>query len=116
MPTGWLIGQPILHHQPHGQGNDAMSVVGLGQSLVGHVRSKTFTALGAVMLRVNEMDVRGPASNQISNLVQNPGDGIVPPTTMVTTWTGVMLVVPATQNNLGLSQILRFGNAFRGIR
>src|SRR5207248_7646722 len=77
-----------------------MSVVGLGQSLVGHVRSKTFTALGAVMLRVNEIDVTGPSSNQISNLVQNPGDGIVPPTTMVTTWTGVMLVVPATQNNL----------------
>lgn len=93
-----------------------MSVVGLGQSIVGHVRSKTFIALGAVMLRVNEMDVTGPASNQISNVVQNPGDGIVPPTTMVTTWTGVMLVVPATQNNLGLRQILRFGNAFRGIR
>ena len=93
-----------------------MSVVGLGQSIVGHLRSKTFTALGAVMLRVNEMDVTGPASNQISNVVQNPGDGIVPPTTMVTTWTGVMLVVPATQNNLGLRQTLRFGNAFRGIR
>jgi pyruvate/2-oxoglutarate/acetoin dehydrogenase E1 component len=66
-----------------------MSVVGLGQGIVGHVRSKTFTALGAVVLRVNEMDVTGPASNQISNVVQNPGDDIVPPTTMVTTWTGV---------------------------
>jgi hypothetical protein len=56
-----------------------MSVVGLGQSIVGHVRSKTFTAVGAVMLRVNEMDVTGPVSNQISNVVQNPGDDIVPP-------------------------------------
>src|SRR5947209_6434163 len=62
------------------------------------------------------MDIMGSARNQISDVVQDPGDDLVAPTTTLTTWTGVMFVVPATQNNLGLRQILRFGNTFRGIR
>src|SRR5438876_2443237 len=62
------------------------------------------------------MDITGAARNQISHVVQNPGDDVVAPTTTITMWAGVMLVVAATQNNLGLWQIFRTGNAFRGIR
>jgi hypothetical protein len=62
------------------------------------------------------MDVTGPASNQISDVVQNPGEDAVAPTTTLTTWAGVMFVIAATPNNLGLRQILRTGNALRWIR
>jgi len=62
------------------------------------------------------MDVTGPARNQISNVVQYPGEDAVAPTTMLTMWTGIMFVIAATFNNLGLRQILWTGNAFRGIR
>jgi len=62
------------------------------------------------------MDITGSASNQISNVVQDPGDDLVPPTTMLAAWTGVMFVIAATFNNLGLRQILWTGNTFRGIR
>jgi len=68
------------------------------------------------MLGVGEMDVTRTATNQISDVVQNPGEDTVAPTTAVTTWAGVMFVIAATPNKLGLRQILRTGNAFRGLR
>ena len=34
MPTGGLIGQAVLHDESHGQGNDAMGVVGFGQTRI----------------------------------------------------------------------------------
>ena len=38
MPAGGLIGQAVLDDEAHGQGHDAMGVVGFGQRIVGHVR------------------------------------------------------------------------------
>jgi hypothetical protein len=90
--------------------------VGFRQSIVCGVGSKTFMALGTVMLRVTEMNVTGPARNQIANVVQYPGNDVVASTAMVTTGTGVMFVVSAAQNNFGLRQILWTGNTFRGVR
>src|SRR5215467_15821095 len=115
MPTGLLIWQPILDHQPHGQGDDTMSVMDFGQRIVGGIGGEIFTTLRAVMLRVSEMDVAGPTRNQIANVVQNSGDDVIAPTTLVTTRAWVMLVVSATQDNLELRQILRTGNALRRI-
>jgi len=92
-----------------------MRVMGLGQGIVGHIRRKTFLALGTVMSGVDEMDITGAASHQIAHVVQHPRDDVVPPTPMVTPGTRVLRIIPAPPGNLGRWQILRVGNAFRGI-
>jgi hypothetical protein len=50
VPTGGLIRQAILHDQTHGQGNDAVGVVGFGQRVFGRVGVEESVALGAAVL------------------------------------------------------------------
>ena len=75
VPTGRLIRQAVLHHQPHGQGDDAVGVVALGQGQVRHVGVEVGVALGAVVLRVGELDVARPLKHQVAQVVQRPLDG-----------------------------------------
>jgi len=71
VPAGGLIGQAVLHDESHGQRNDAMRVMGLGQGVVGHVRVEILEALGTAMLGVNEVDVARPTGNQIADIVED---------------------------------------------
>ena len=70
MPTGGLIGESVLHHQPDGQGHDPMGVVGPGGGQVGHVGGKEVAAPDAVMLGVSELDLTRPASHRIAQIMQ----------------------------------------------
>jgi hypothetical protein len=69
VPTGRLIRQAILDHEPHGQRDDAMGVVGFGQSVVGGVGVEELLALGALMLRVDKVDVVRPTGHQVAEVV-----------------------------------------------
>jgi hypothetical protein len=99
MPTGDLIGQAVFDHQPDCQGNDAMGVVGFGQSIVGHVRVKELAALGATVPRVNELDVARPGGNQVADVMQDAGSHTVSKASFPTERTRAMFEVAAAAND-----------------
>jgi hypothetical protein len=101
VPTGRLIGQAVLDHEPHGKGDDAMGIVGFGQSVVGGVRVEEFLALGALMLRVHEVNVVRTTRHQVAEVVQNARGGPVAETRFSTTRTGTQPKIAATWNDLG---------------
>src|SRR5438552_18044485 len=84
MPTCRLIRQAVLHDESHGQRNNAMGVVGLGQRVVGHVRVEILAAMGTAMLRVKDVDVARPPSNQVPNVVKDSFAGTVAKTRFAT--------------------------------
>ena len=67
MPTGRLIGQAVLHDEAHGQGYDAVRVAGFGQTIFRGVRVKELVALGAAVLRIDQVDIAGLARNEVAN-------------------------------------------------
>jgi hypothetical protein len=115
VPAGGLIGQAVLHDEPHGQGNDAMRVVGFGQGIVGHVRVEVFATARATMLRVYEVNIVRPTRNQVAHVVQDASACSAAETRLVATRTGAMREVPGAMNDLGLGQIFGSRDAFRGI-
>ena len=71
MPTGGLIRQAIFNDEPDGQRDDAMGVMGFGQSIVGHVGVEVFATCAAVMLRVGDLNIPRPPKYEITNVVQH---------------------------------------------
>ena len=71
VPTGRLIRQAVLDYEPNGNRNNAMGVVGFGQGIVGCVGVEELFAPGALMLRVDQMDVVRPTGYQIAEIVQD---------------------------------------------
>ena len=116
MPTGGLIGQAVLNDEPNGNGNDAMRVVPFGQRVVGCVRVEELLALGALVLRVDQMDVVRPTRQQMAKVVQHARESPVAETGFPTARANTLPEVTAASEYLGLRQIFLAGDAFRGIR
>jgi hypothetical protein len=115
MPTGGLIRQAVLHNESHGQGDDAMGVMGLGQGVVGHVRVEVLPTVRATMLRIDEVNVAWPTGHQVANVMQ---DSFARPTAeagFAASRTWAMRECPRAANNLGFRQIFGSRDAFRGI-
>ena len=55
-----------------------MGVAGLGRGQVGHVGGEVAAAPGAVVLRVGELDVAGPAPHRVAQIMQGAGKDPVP--------------------------------------
>jgi hypothetical protein len=102
MPTGGLIGQAVLDHEPNRQGDDAMRVVGFGQGVNRGVGVEELVTRGATMLRIREMDVAGPTGNQVTKIVQDAGVHGLSKTAFATAWTKAMFEVAAASDDLGL--------------
>jgi hypothetical protein len=60
-----LIGQPILHDEPHGQRHHTMGVAGFGQTILRSIRVKELVARAATMLGIEQFDVAGSSRNQV---------------------------------------------------
>jgi hypothetical protein len=116
MPAGGLIGQAILHNEAHGQGNDAMGVMGLGQGVVGHVGVEMLPTAGATMLGVHKVDVTWPTGHQVANVMQNSLARSAAKAGLATKGTRAMREVPGAANDLGFGKIFGSGDPFRGIR
>src|SRR5271156_5199543 len=71
VPAGGLIRQAVLDDEAHGQGNDTMRVAGFGQCVFGRVRCEVSAAVGAVMLRVDQMEVTRSGGEQVANVVKD---------------------------------------------
>ena len=101
MPTGGLIRQAVLDDESHGERNDAMGVVSLGQGVFGRVRVEMFSAGRATMLRVNEVNVARPTGNQIAHVVEEASSCSAAKTGLATTRTRAMAEVAGAMNDLG---------------
>src|SRR5262249_26686020 len=115
MPAGGLIGQAILHDESHGQRNDAMGVAGFGRSIFGRVRVEESVALGATVLRIDEIDVAGSTSDEVAQVVQHPGARPIakarfPASRARETW-----IVATASDDLCFGKIFRARDALGGI-
>jgi hypothetical protein len=116
VPTGGLIGQAVLHHQPDGQGHDPMSVVGPGRGQVGHVGGKEVAAPGAVVLGVGEVDVAGAPFRRVAQIMQGADEDPIPRARLAAFRTRPMLVIATAPDELGGRQHLGIGDAQSGVR
>jgi hypothetical protein len=116
VPAGGLIRQAILHDEPHGQGNDAMGVMGFGQGIVGHVRVEVLPTTRASMLRVDDEDIAWTTEHQVANVMQNPLARSASKTGFPTEGTRTMREVPGAANDLRGGQIFGSSDALGDIR
>jgi hypothetical protein len=75
MPGCAAVGKSILHDQANGGEDDTMGVTSAGQRQIGHVRVEAFLALGAVVLRVSDVQIDRsfrPGVSQIMQLAVHP--------------------------------------------
>ena len=70
MPTGGTVRQPVLDHDAHGGGDDAVGVVAVGNGQVQHVRVEVVVAMAAAVLRIAHEQIAGPAADRITQVVQ----------------------------------------------
>jgi len=116
MPTGGLIGQAVLDDESHGQGDDAMGIMGPRHGVVGHVCVEVFAAVGAAMLGIHEVNVARAPGNQISHVVKDSFASTAAETRLATGGTMPMAEVAAAMNDFGFRQIFGSRDTFRSIR
>jgi hypothetical protein len=112
VPAGGLIRQAILHDEPHGQRNNPMGVMGLGQGVVGHVRVEVFPTMRATMLGVDDVDVAWPTGDQVANIVQDSFACSTAETGFTTKGTRAMREVSRAANDLSFGQIFGSRDTF----
>ena len=115
MPTGGLVRQVILDDESHGQGDDAVSVMGFGPSVVGHVGVEVFSASCATVLGIKKEDVAWPTGDEIADVMQDPRARSTTKAGFAAPGTTSMLEVSRTVNDLGLRKIIGTHDTFRGI-
>jgi len=68
-----------------------------------------------MMLRIGEFDVPRPSGDEVADIVKRAGKGLVAVAVLAASRTRPMLEIAALLDDLGLGQILRPGDPFRGI-
>src|SRR5262245_6794146 len=106
MPAGGLVGQAVLDDEAYGQGHHAVRVAGLGQGVFGRVRREVAVAPGAVVLRVDQVEVTRSAADQVPHVVQDAREGAVTRAALPALRTVPVPEVAAAVNDLGFGQIL----------
>src|SRR5262249_52300813 len=79
-------------------------------------RVEVLAAAGAVMLRVDEVDVTRAGGDQVADVVQGAGEDPVSTTALAAARTGSVFVVPAPSDDLRFGQVCWIGDALGGIR
>jgi hypothetical protein len=113
MPTGGLIGQPVLHDEAHGQGHHAVCVAGFGQTVFRGVRVKELLTLGAAVLRIEQFNIAGLARNQVAHVVEHAGAGPIAKARLAALRARQMFEVATAPHDLRLRKIDR-GRDTRG--
>jgi len=116
VPGGGAIRQAILDHHPYRQANNAMGIVTSWRRQVRHVGVEILFALGAIVLRVTEVDVVGTTRDQITQIMQHAFHATIAVSAFAAVRTGMLTIVAASLNDLRLRQVLHSRDAFRGIR
>ena len=69
VPRGGPVRQSIFHDQAHSDGNDPVRIMAPGEGQIGRVGVEIMVAVGAVMLRIDEVDIVGAPGLQITQVV-----------------------------------------------
>src|SRR6185436_12422002 len=115
MPTGRSIRQTILDHQTYGQRDDAVGILTLRRSQIGHVRVKITLALAAVVLRILQVDLSWSSREQVPNVMKLAVHAPFAIATFRAVRAGTSAIVAAAIEHLGLGQIFNARNSFRAI-
>ena len=105
-PTGRAIGQAVLDDQSDGSVDDAACVVAAGFGEVGHVGIEVLAAARAIMLRVDQDDVAGSASEGVAQVVEGAAGEAVAVGAVAAAWAASPAVIAALADDLGLGQIV----------
>jgi hypothetical protein len=116
VPGSGAIWQAILDNDPYRQGNNAVCIVTSWRREVRHVSVEILLALGAIMLRVSEMDIVRTTGHQITQIMQHALHATIAVSALAAMRTGMLAIVAAALDDFRLRQILYSGDAFRGIR
>ena len=77
VPTGRLIGQPVLGDQANSQSLDAAGIEALGQGQVGEVNGEATATAKAAMAGEGDLQIDGPAAAGIAQVMEGAtGHGI----------------------------------------
>jgi hypothetical protein len=69
VPRGGPVRQPLFHDQAHSEGTDPVRIRASGEGQIGRVGVEIMAAVGAGMLRIDEVDIGGAPGLQITQLV-----------------------------------------------
>src|SRR5438270_1926292 len=95
VPAGGLIRQTVLDDEAYGQGHDTMAVAGFGEGVFGRIGRKVAAALGAVMLRVDKVDVTRSRGNQVPHVMEDTPEDPVAWASLPAARTGLVFEVTA---------------------
>jgi hypothetical protein len=115
MPRGHAIGQTVFDHQTNRQSHHPVRVVALGQRQIVHVRVEVGVAFEAAMLGVRKMNVAGPPTGRVAQIVQRPLDTPEPIGPVAAARTGPLPVVATLPDDLRLGQVFNGRDTFAGI-
>src|SRR3954451_21076015 len=93
-----------------------MGVASLGRGQVGHVGGEVVAAPRAVMLRVSELDVTGPTSHRVAQIMQGACTDPIPRARLAAFRTWPMRVISTARYELRRREHLGIGNAQGGVR
>jgi hypothetical protein len=112
VPTGGAVGQSIRDDQLRGQIDDGVGVVAAGRGQVGRADVGVIATLQAAMLRVGQVDDKGPLGDEIAEVVERAPDLVIPVGAAYATGAGSPFVVPAAPAGLGLGEIFDTEDAY----
>jgi hypothetical protein len=69
MPTGWAVGQAILHHETHRQIDDTVGIMTAWWRQIREVEVKVLAALRTVMLRIGDDQITRTPQVEIAQIV-----------------------------------------------
>src|SRR6266536_2218963 len=95
VPTGGTIRQAILDDHANRQGNDAMRIVTSWRCQVRHVGVEILFALGAIVLRVPEVDIAGTPRDQITHVMQHAFHATIAVGVLAAVRTGLPTIIAA---------------------
>src|ERR1700674_1005027 len=115
VPTRWPVGQPIFHHDPHGNVDDAVGISALGRRQVGEICGEVGATGCTVILRIRDLEVSWLSSAQVPEVMQEPLFLFVAIGTVSTVRTEMSFGVALTEHELGCGQVLDTPDAFTGV-
>lgn len=114
-PTGGAIRQAVLNDQADGGVDDPAGVVASGVGEVGHVGVEILATAGAIMLRVDQDNVAGPAGEGVAQVVKGAAGEAVAVGAMPAARTRPSAIIAALAGDLGLGQVVDACGALGGV-
>jgi hypothetical protein len=116
VPGGEAVGQAVLDHEAHRQGDDALGVVAARGREVGEVGAEVKATGFAAVLGVDDVEVPWAVPPQTADLMENAAAATVPVAAVAALWAGTVAVTTRAAFDQRPGQVLNTGNPFRQVR